>query len=500
MKYEGIVIKLVKHKAIVTTDDFHCYYIKRTPTIYVGKQVEFTQSDIIRKTSIQKKLLLSAACMLFVVTVFLNLAGIININGILSGPKVFAYVDVDINPSLEIRIDESGNVLSLVPLNEDAKILTKKIKLSNISLSKAVDNIIDETKKDTTLSTVEKDYILVSSTLNHNKNKTGNEYNLKKEKLDTIMNSLKESIKDKGKVNSYLLQTNLQERKYARNIGLSTGRYLLYNEYKNFKSDFSIEEARSANVNELLKCVLYQKTEDGPVDTSSNSTPSPLKSTDSKASVTPSATIMLTPSATPLSITPTQKSTLKPTLKPTPKPKLKPAPKLTLYPIPNHIPNPIPNPVPYPTIKSSPPANINTGSKYMKFESYNYPGQFIQHKIYFGAYISANGIIPDDDVFKIVPGLADPNCISLESKNFPGNYLKHENSKIILKQYDGQANFNDCATFKMVSGLADGSLISFQSYNYPDRYIFHKDMYLQIGEITTDTEKSSATFKGIEVK
>jgi hypothetical protein len=136
----------------------------------------------------------------------------------------------------------------------------------------------------------------------------------------------------------------------------------------------------------------------------------------------------------------------------------------------------------------------------MKFESYNFPGQFIQHKIYFEAYISANGILPEDCIFKIVPGLADPDCISFESKNFPGCYLKNENFKIVLKLNDGKGDFNESATFRKVPGLADENLISFQSYSYPKRYIRHKDYIIQIDEIVTDSDKEDATFTGVEVE
>lgn len=45
MKYEGIVVSVTKNKAIVTTNDFQCFYIKRNPTIYIGKQIEFTEKD-----------------------------------------------------------------------------------------------------------------------------------------------------------------------------------------------------------------------------------------------------------------------------------------------------------------------------------------------------------------------------------------------------------------------------------------------------------------------
>jgi hypothetical protein len=140
MKYQGIAISLTKNKAIVTTDDFQCFYIKRAPTIYVGKEVEFTDEDIIKKRLTLTKLIMVAACVaiLFGIVSISNLVGINGRNGILSDQKVFAYVDVDINPSLEIGIDSKGNVLRLVPLNEDAKIIIDKnrSKLDKVNVSR----------------------------------------------------------------------------------------------------------------------------------------------------------------------------------------------------------------------------------------------------------------------------------------------------------------------------------------------------------------------------
>jgi len=54
-------IKADKSKAIISTNDFQCYYIKRSPTIYVGKEVEFTNKDIVTKKSVLIKPALSVA-------------------------------------------------------------------------------------------------------------------------------------------------------------------------------------------------------------------------------------------------------------------------------------------------------------------------------------------------------------------------------------------------------------------------------------------------------
>ena len=527
MKYEGIVIKLTKNKAIVTNDEFQCFYIKRSSIIYVGKHVEFTNSDIIKKRSIQTKLMFSAACILFAITCSLYFTGRVNIMEMFSESKVFAYVDVDINPSLEMEIDDNGKVLRLVPLNDDAKAFAEKTGINKVEVSKAINKIADEVKGTDSISETAKEYILVSSTLNTKRNEEGKEYQAKKDKLDNIMNSLKKNILENGKVNVYIMQTNISEREDAHNEGISSGRYKLYNEIKKQRSDFSINEAKSVNVNELVKVISDKNPQDS-IDNKPEPTASPLKVEDTFA--TPSATLKVEEAT---DVTPTQIPTLAqtptPTQIPTPMPKSTQTPLAT--PIPTQTPwtiqtawpiqtpmqipwptqMPWPTQIPWPTPTPNPNIEIiptfnptsttrKTNSVYMKFEAYNYPGQFIQHKIHYEAYISANGILPDDHIFKIVPGLADPNCISFESKNFPGFFLKNENFKIVLKPYDGSQDFAENVTFRKVPGLADENLTSFQAYKYPNRYIRHYNFILQIEEIGSDSDKKDATYKGIEVE
>jgi hypothetical protein len=78
-----------------------------------------------------------------------------------------------------------------------------------------------------------------------------------------------------------------------------------------------------------------------------------------------------------------------------------------------------------------------------------------------------------DGTFLIRSGLADQNCYSIESNNFPGSYLRHQNNKIYLGARAGDwapALFDQDATWCAVAGLA-GEGVSLQSKNYPGRYL-----------------------------
>ena len=67
-------------------------------------------------------------------------------------------------------------------------------------------------------------------------------------------------------------------------------------------------------------------------------------------------------------------------------------------------------------------------------------------------------------------GLADPTCVSFESINKPGSYLRHANFQFHLQPNDGSALFSQDATFCPQPGNS-GYGTSFQSVNFPGRYV-----------------------------
>ena len=84
-----------------------------------------------------------------------------------------------------------------------------------------------------------------------------------------------------------------------------------------------------------------------------------------------------------------------------------------------------------------------------------------------------------DATFVEAAGLANPNCVSFESVNKPGSYLRHQNFQFHLQQNDGGSLFSNDATFCPAAGNS-GQGTSFQSVNFPGRYIrnFNNVVYL----------------------
>ncbi|GIH71827.1 hypothetical protein Mth01_40800 [Sphaerimonospora thailandensis] len=84
-----------------------------------------------------------------------------------------------------------------------------------------------------------------------------------------------------------------------------------------------------------------------------------------------------------------------------------------------------------------------------------------------------------DATFWVRPGLADSSCVSFESRNFPGDYLRHSDYRLRKDRRDGSALFAADATFcphKVAGGTA------LESYNYRGHYIRHYNASVYIAK------------------
>ncbi|TDD59293.1 beta-galactosidase [Kribbella antibiotica] len=86
-----------------------------------------------------------------------------------------------------------------------------------------------------------------------------------------------------------------------------------------------------------------------------------------------------------------------------------------------------------------------------------------------------------DSTFVVRAGLAESTCYSLESVNFPGQYLRHSNYRLQKATSDGSDTFRRDATFCAQPPLAGGAgNVSLQSINYPSYYVRHSSELVYI--------------------
>ncbi|WP_431994340.1 AbfB domain-containing protein [Streptomyces griseoflavus] len=87
----------------------------------------------------------------------------------------------------------------------------------------------------------------------------------------------------------------------------------------------------------------------------------------------------------------------------------------------------------------------------------------------------SGALLKSDATWRAVPGLADTSCYSFESRNYPGEYLRHRNSRVYKEGGSGDL-FRADATFCPVRGAHGGVRLS--AYNFPGQYLRHYDAEL----------------------
>ncbi|MBS2965372.1 AbfB domain-containing protein [Actinocrinis puniceicyclus] len=85
---------------------------------------------------------------------------------------------------------------------------------------------------------------------------------------------------------------------------------------------------------------------------------------------------------------------------------------------------------------------------------------------------SSSSTVKADGTWIVHAGLANSSCVSFESANDSGQYLRHYNFELYLNANDGSSQFAQDATFCPQAGH-NGQGYSFQSVNYTTKYIRH---------------------------
>jgi hypothetical protein len=85
---------------------------------------------------------------------------------------------------------------------------------------------------------------------------------------------------------------------------------------------------------------------------------------------------------------------------------------------------------------------------------------------------SSPALLRNDATYTVRAGLADATCYSFESVNFPGQFLRHANSRVRNSVNDGSALLRADATWCARSGLTGGG-VSLESYNFRGSYLRH---------------------------
>ncbi|EEM04899.1 Membrane associated protein [Bacillus pseudomycoides] len=199
-----------KHSVVVLTPDGEFITFKRKSHSYmIGEEISFNvQEQRVPRFSIPsflKPASLLVACFLCVFLFFYNQPE----------EKAFAYVSIDINPSLEASVTKDLRVIDLRACNDDGKRILKEMKRwKNEPLQDVVRTIVKQSQEDGYL-TKDKQVMLTAVT----KDKS------LEPQLEKTMQGLKKEYETKHVTVVYQSST-MQVRENAKKAGVSTGVYI----------------------------------------------------------------------------------------------------------------------------------------------------------------------------------------------------------------------------------------------------------------------------------
>ncbi|MBG0964766.1 anti-sigma factor domain-containing protein [Bacillus sp. SRB1LM] len=217
MMNKGIVMDIKKHSVVVLTPNGEFIRCKRKgDSCMIGEEISFDEQE--QKASrfsipyFLKPASLLVACFLCALLFFYNQPE----------EKVFAYVSVDINPSLEVSVTKDLRVIDLQACNDDGRRILKEMKRwENEQLQEVIRTIIKQSQEDKYL-TNDKQVMLTAIA----KDKS------LRPQLEQVMQELKKEYEIKHITVEYQSST-MQVRENARKAGIGTGVYIKQENEKN---------------------------------------------------------------------------------------------------------------------------------------------------------------------------------------------------------------------------------------------------------------------------
>ncbi|WP_275958623.1 anti-sigma-I factor RsgI family protein [Bacillus cereus] len=211
---KGIVMDIKKHSVVVLTPNGEFITFKRQVHSYmIGEEILFNKQEQraprFSIPSFLKPASLLVTCFLCVLLFFYNQPE----------EKVFAYVSVDINPSLEVSVTKDLRVIDLRACNDDGRRILKEMKRwENKDLQDVIRTIIKQSQEDKYL-TNDKQVMLTAVT----KDKS------LEPQLEKAMQKLKKEYETKHVTVVYQSST-MQMRENAKKAGVGTGVYIKQDE------------------------------------------------------------------------------------------------------------------------------------------------------------------------------------------------------------------------------------------------------------------------------
>jgi len=244
---KGIVLETRQGEITVLTPqgEFQAVPWAQLPYPEVGSELEYCEQE--RPVSLwsgilaRKRMLAMVACLLLVVFSVSVWTGTL----LFYDQKIVAYVNVDINPSIELGLNKKGQVVQAVGLNRDGEQLLQKLNLLDLSAEKAIELITRAAIEQKYLQAGKENNVII--TVSETKKAKAPQEPKKLEETVTKQLSAQEI-----NVNTQVIEVDKELHEKAKELGVSPGKYVIFLEALDQGLDVSLEDLKDSSITKAI--------------------------------------------------------------------------------------------------------------------------------------------------------------------------------------------------------------------------------------------------------
>lgn len=214
---KGVVLKIKKDRATIMADDCTFCEIRSFKGMYPGMEVCFNEVDILKKKiTLRSNKYVTAACFMLIV-----LSSYLFLNFYQENIAAYAYVGIDINPSIEIALNKKGRIIDARGLDEEGKEILQEIDVRKMESVEGVKAIITKSIEMNYIEDGNTNEITVYAVTDEKNTKAGNEIVQKVEKV------IKEEVDARrlnGQIKTFV--SNKKVKSEADKKGISVAKYI----------------------------------------------------------------------------------------------------------------------------------------------------------------------------------------------------------------------------------------------------------------------------------
>ncbi|MFA7573037.1 MAG: anti-sigma factor domain-containing protein [Lutispora sp.] len=214
---KGVVIKINKNRATLMAEDCTFCEIKAFNGMYNGMEVCFSDMDILRRKVIYRtNKYVNAAC--FMLLVFCSY---LFLSFYQENIAAYAYVGIDINPSIEMALNKKGKIINIRGLDQEGKELLGEIDLKKMDSVDGIKQIIAKTIDMEYLEPGDSNKITVYAVMEKENSKGGSELI---QKMERAIKEEVEAHSIKGEIKTIVYDKEIKNK--ADKMGISVTKYI----------------------------------------------------------------------------------------------------------------------------------------------------------------------------------------------------------------------------------------------------------------------------------